>query len=129
MRRAVAMLLIFLSAGYGCSSGGSTPPPPGCSIDQARLRQLLRDATKGDNVALNRIDQQTCTADWAFVQAEFTGSDGTPTDPTGFVLHRTGQGWETVYKGTGPVEPGNPLCGQLPTEIKQAPGLRGTCPD
>jgi hypothetical protein len=123
----VAVLILVTAT--GCSQPGQPAATGTCTIDQGGVQGLLRAAGREADVSLVRVEQETCAPDWVFVRATFKHPDGTPTEPTGFLFHHTGGQWQRVYEGTAPLEPGDPLCGQMPAEIRQADAtLRDSCP-
>jgi hypothetical protein len=72
------------------------------------------------DMSIARVDQQVCADDWIFLRAEFVLSDGASEDPTAILLHNTGGQWQVAYAGTTPLKPGDPLCTQMPPDIKRA---------
>ncbi len=124
-RLAVAALLLGLAA---CTHHDDPPAPANCSIDQDKIRGLLTDAGQPAHVTLQHIDQEACAPDWVFARATFKQADGTPTEALGFLFHHEGSSWQMVYQGTGPLDPGDPRCTQVPAVIKQAPTFDTVCP-
>jgi hypothetical protein len=124
-----ALLILALLPAAGCSHGGTPTVSGSCAIGQSAVDGLLDAAGRDASLTRVRIEQEVCAGDWIYVQATFKHPDGTPTDATGFLFHREGRRWKTAYLGTGPLEPGDPLCGQIPPEIKRADNVfRDSCP-
>jgi hypothetical protein len=135
----MALLALCVLAAAGCRSSrppstaptasvGLSSPAAGCLITESQVVAMLRQSPMAEGLKFDRIDSPVCSGDWYYTRAVFETATGNPLDEAGFLYHRVGTQLQLVYQGTGPLDPGDPLCHQIPAQImRAATDMTGLC--